>query len=251
VIRAFSILGCASGLLAAAPITEESVEHAGVRFRVVKAEAADVQLVWKNQQGEPFRTFDKVVEDFSSQGKTVRMITNAGIYEPGGIPSGLHIEEGKILNPLNLRDAPGNFFLKPNGVFWIETIHGKVRASIAISEVFANRSGNPPTPRASAPRLAIQSGPLLLANGKRHPAFKQGSTNQLLRNGIGVDGDGRVVFAITDRNQYVNLYDFAGLFLKLNCKDALFLDGDISQMWVNPEGKITSNRFAAMFVLTE
>ena len=65
-----------------------------------------------------------------------------------------------------------------------------------------------------------------------------------------MDGTGRVVFAITDKGQFVNFWDFAGLFLKLGCEDALFLDGDISQMVVNPGETLRSNRFAAMFVIT-
>ena len=68
---------------------------------------------------------------------------------------------------------------------------------------------------------------------------------------MGVDEKGRVIFAMTDKRQEVNFWDFAGLFLKLGCKNALFLDGDISQMAVNPEGPVKSNRFAAMFVVVE
>ena len=60
-----------------------------------------------------------------------------------------------------------------------------------------------------------------------------------------------MVFAITAAGADVNFWDFAGLFLKLGCKDALFLDGDISKMAVNPDRPVASNRFAAMFVVAE
>ena len=96
-----------------------------------------------------------------------------------------------------------------------------------------------------------QAGPMLLIDGKRHPAFKEGSENKLLRNGIGVDGQGRVIFAMTRRSQFVNFHDFAGLFLQLGCQNALFLDGDISQMVVNPEKPASSNLFGAMFVIAD
>jgi uncharacterized protein YigE (DUF2233 family) len=49
----------------------------------------------------------------------------------------------------------------------------------------------------------------------------------------------------------VNLWDFAGLFLQLGCQDALFLDGAISQMDTNPAKAVSSNQFAAMFVIVE
>ena len=54
-----------------------------------------------------------------------------------------------------------------------------------------------------------------------------------------------------EEGEIVNFWDFAGLFLKLGCKDALFLDGDISQMAVNPGAPVESNRFGAMLVIVE
>ena len=100
-------------------------------------------------------------------------------------------------------------------------------------------------------QLAVQSGPLLLAGGKIHPAFNEGSKNQLLRNGVGVDDKGRVVFAITADKHYCNLWTFASLFKSLGCKDALFLDGDLSRMIVNPGEKITGQGFASIFAVVE
>jgi uncharacterized protein YigE (DUF2233 family) len=98
---------------------------------------------------------------------------------------------------------------------------------------------------------AIQSGPLLLLDGKRHPAFNQGSTSKKHRNGVGVDAKNQLVFIMTDKGQRVNFWDFSSLFLKLGCQNALFLDGDISQMAINPEQRVTSNQFGAMFVVAE
>jgi uncharacterized protein YigE (DUF2233 family) len=169
---------------------------------------------------------------------------NAGIYEPGGIPSGLHIEKGKQWRPVNLEKGEGNFFLQPNGVFGIG-VDG--RALISSSEIFASQYRKSP----GSFRLGIQSGPLLLSAGKRHPAFREGSPNKLLRNGVGVDSTGKVIFAITAPDQMVNLWDFAGLFLQLDCQEALFVDGDISMMAVNPPGPMESNLFGAMFVVTD
>ena len=175
---------------------------------------------------------------FAKQGKSVKFLMNAGIFEPGGIPSGLHMEGGKTLRPLNLADAPGNFFLKPNGV-----------CTFTPGGPFI---GNSATWKATGKEAwAIQAGPLLLIDGQRHPAFRDGSISKLHRNGVGVDKEGKFVFAITDNGQYVNFWDFAGLFLKLGCKDALFLDGTISQMSVNPDHPVQSNQFGVMFIVVE
>lgn len=237
-MRAAWLLLALAGVLRAAPVVEESVTHAEIRFRVVRVTADRVDLVWKPARGEPFGSFENVRRHLVQQGKTPVFLTNAGIYQMGGIPCGLHVENGTELHPLNQADAPGNFFLKPNGVFFIE--NGK--ASVLRTEDYLLRKPKP--------TLAVQSGPVLLIGGKRHSAFREGSDNKLVRNGVGVDDKGRVVFAITDKGQMVNFWDFSGLFLNLGCKDALFLDGDISHMAVNPGENVRSNRFAAMFVIT-
>jgi len=233
-----------------AAVVEESMIHAGVKFRVVKLAPEQVTLVWKDAGGVPYRSFEKVQAAFAKQGKTVRFIMNAGIFEPGGIPSGLHIENRKTLHPLNLADAPGNFFLKPNGVLWIEG--GARRAAfVSTPQNFQKREKLLGSMASSWLELAVQSGPLLLIEGKRHPAFIENSKNKLLRNGVGVAADGRLIFAITAKGEEVNFWDFAGLFLKLGCKNALFLDGTISQMVVNPTEPASVNQFGSMFVVAE
>lgn len=235
----------AIGRTAAAEVKEEAVEHAGTKFRVVRVAPEELQIVWKDPAGHPFRSFDRVQAFYSKQGRRVLFLMNAGIFEPGGFPSGLHQERGERVQEPNLKEGKGNFFLKPNGVFGT----GGRMASVAFveePEAFLKKEAS-----GFRTDLAVQSGPILLIGGKRHPAFKEGSPNKLIRNGVGVDGKGRVVFAITDKGEPVNFWDFAGLFLQLGCKDALFLDGTISQMAVNPDGPVTSNQFGAMFVITD
>lgn len=250
-IRCAALLLSLAGAALCATVTEERIEYAGARFRVVRATPKQIQVVWKDQQGVPYRTFDQVQAAFGKRGQTVRFLMNAGIFEPGGIPSGLHVENTRTLHELNLADAPGNFFLKPNGVFHIEGAGSERQAFISPSESFKQRDGELRLMSSRWLECAIQSGPILLTEGQRHPAFKDGSPNKLHRNGMGVDARGRIVFAITERDQSVNFWDFAGLFLKLDCRNALFLDGDISQMAVNPDKPVESNRFGAMFVIAE
>ncbi len=238
--RIFLVLLLCIRIAGAGEIIGERVDHAGVRFQVVRVEPARVKLVWKNTDGEPFRTFQNVWAANVGEGKRVKFLMNAGIFEPGGIPSGLHIEGGKTLRPLNLADAPGNFFFKPNGV----CTFGSTGPFIGTCAAWRNL---PP----GGESWGIQSGPMLLIDGRRHPAFKEDSASKLHRNGVGIDDKGRFVFAITDRHEVVNFWDFAGLFLKLGCKNALFLDGDISQMAVNPDKAVSSNQFGVMFVVAE
>ncbi len=241
-LRVATLFFTLTGLISAR-IAEEVIVSSGVKYRVIRVAPERVQLVWKDAAGVPYRSFERVRAAFLKQGKSVSFLMNAGIFEPDGIPSGLHIEAGKTLLPLNLADAPGNFFLKPNGVCVISNPKAPV-ASIATCQDWKKNSRG-------AEILGIQSGPMLLIRGKRHPAFRQESASKLHRNGVGVDAEKRLVFAMTGEGEMVNFWDFAGLFLQLGCRDALFLDGDISQMAVNPSARLKSNLFAAIFVITE
>jgi uncharacterized protein YigE (DUF2233 family) len=142
------------------------------------------------------------------------------------------------LTPLNLKSGDGNFYLKPNGVFLIDDSG----ASIVESSVYPTIGARP--------RLAVQSGPLLLADGKMNPQFSKHSENRRLRSGIGVISPERVVFVISrDR---VTFYEFAVFFQeKFNCRDALYLDGEISKF--HPALRNTAEGredFAGIFAVT-
>lgn len=110
------------------------------------------------------------------EGKKIRFATNAGIYERGPRPNGLIVCEGRELVPINLADGFGNFFLKPNGVFFMDEASG----GPAILETTEYVS------RQLKPRFANQSGPLLLRKGVIHPAFQKDSPNRRQRSAVGV-----------------------------------------------------------------
>jgi uncharacterized protein YigE (DUF2233 family) len=192
----------------------------GVTYHTLHAKPAEVRVVWKDAKGGQLETFPQATAHLSGRGETPDTIMNGGIYERGGVPSGLLIQDSRELHPLNRADGKGNFFLKPNGIFLI----GDKGAAVIDSTEYP--------PAGVKITHAVQSGPLLLRNGKVHPQFRAASTNRLHRNGIGVTKDGTVVLAMTDIRspKYPNLHEFATLFASLGCADALFLDGDISQM---------------------
>lgn len=144
---------------------------------------------------------------------------NAGMYDPTGRPIGLYVEKGATRYRLNLRDGPGNFHLKPNGVFLVDD---RGRASIVPSPDFAKAR-----PKA---RWATQSGPMLLIRGKLHPRFDADGPSRLVRNGVGVTRAGIAWFAISEEG--VSFGRFARFFRdELGCTDALYLDGTVSSLW--------------------
>lgn len=223
--------------------SEHKVEWNGTIFHTLTVRPAEVELYWESPEGQRFKQFRTLQSYLQGQNKRLRFIMNGGLFEEGGVPCGLLVIDGKSLRPLNMRDAPGNFYLKPNGVFYID----KTGAHIVDSEEY---KANPP----SAPRLAIQSGPLLLRQNRIHPAFRKESTNRLHRNGVGMKKDGSVIFVITefDQPKRVTLHEFAEFFQMQGCENALFLDGDISKAYFDPKGEIPAeNYYGTIFAVTE
>ncbi len=226
----------------------EIVEKGSVRFLVFRVDKADqrrLRLHWLDAAGKPLGDFNGLRTHLAKQGREIEFATNAGIYERGPKPLGLSVDQGRQLVPLNLADGEGNFYLKPNGVFYLDDEKG---AGVLEAGEFA-KSG-------IKPRLATQSGPLLLRGGVIHPVFNPQSQNLRQRSGVGVRrADGQIIFVVTDRRdpdkRIVSFHDFASFFLELGCEDALFLDGDISDFAVRPTADTVfrPQTYAAMIVL--
>ena len=229
------IIGLA-GLAGAVP-EKRTVD--GVVYHVLRARPEAVRIVWKDGQEKQMRTFPEAARHLREKGTPATTMMNGGIFEPGGIPSGLLVQDGKEWRPLNREQGEGNFYLKPNGVFLI----GTKGAAVIRTEEYP--------PQGIVVRHAVQSGPLLLRQGKVHPAFRPGSTSRLHRNGVGVAANGDVVFAMTDFHspKFPNLHEFAMLFRTLGCDDALFLDGDLSQMRSGKDIEKPSNLFGSMIAV--
>lgn len=213
----------------------------GVTYHILKVSPERIQLLWKGDDGKQLRTFPAASKYLKGKGIEVETLMNGGIFEPGGIPSGLLVQDGKEMNPVNRNKGEGNFFLQPNGIFLISD---KGAALIRTDEYPLKNI---------VVKQAVQSGPLLLRAGKIHPAFNANSTSELHRNGVGVNKNGEVVFVITDfkSDKFVNLHRFAQLFKSLGCDDALYLDGTISQMRSGADMEKQSNSFGSIFAIVK
>ncbi|MCS3799668.1 phosphodiester glycosidase family protein [Niastella sp. OAS944] len=118
---------------------------------------------------------------------------------------------------MNTARGSGNFYLQPNGVFYITTDN---KAVICKTSDFK---------KSSKTKYATQSGPLLIVDGAINSVFTKGSSNTNVRNGVGILPNGEVVFAMSKDN--VNFYDFAKYFQDMGCKYALYLDGFVSRTY--------------------
>lgn len=202
------------------PLDANHISFKDQSFDIVKVDPGkyEVRLFWKDDDGQPYEDFATLRDALEKEGRYLRFATNAGIFSEDLTPGGLHVENGEVLKNLNLRDGGGNFHMKPNGVFML----GAEGAGVMQSEAF--QQSNPKT------TLATQSGPMLVIDNRLHPSFNEGSSNRYIRNGVGVDEEGNIFFAIS--NARVNFFDFASLFRdELACPDALYLDGSISEFY--------------------
>jgi uncharacterized protein YigE (DUF2233 family) len=186
---------------------------------------------------EGVRTFAAAEAWAESEGRRLLVATNAGIFEPGQIPTGLYVSGGEEHQPLNTQAGAGNFFLEPNGVFSIDK---KGRARVVPTRLHSG-----------APQLATQSGPLVLAAGEMHPLFNADSPNKRVRSGIGVSPRDRQVVWVALSAEPVRFHEMATFFRdELGCSEALYLDGVISGM-AGPELPETAARpgpFAGLLV---
>jgi uncharacterized protein YigE (DUF2233 family) len=189
---------------------------------------ADIRVFWRDSSSSPYRTFSALAEDLAARSGALAFAMNGGMYHEDLSPVGLLIVDGTEVSPVNTVDAPAdirpvpNFYKKPNGVFFI----GDGKAGVLDTASFL-REG----PRTE---FATQSGPMLVIDGKLHPAFIPDSSDRRQRNGVGVSSPTEVHFVISDGN--VNFHDFARFFRDhLGCDNALFLDGGSAPGLYAPE----------------
>lgn len=200
-----------------------AIEHLSGRYTVCTFDPATdtIRLFGTATLETRGATYDQLNTHLLRNGQHMSFAMNGGMYHPGYGPVGLLVEQGREVGKLNHADAFGNFFMKPNGVFWV----GDGKAGVMETEAFAKAG--------LSPREATQSGPMLVIDGQIHPRFLPDATSLQIRNGVGILPDGRIAFAIS--NDPVRFHDFATLFRdRLQSRNALFLDGSISSLY-SPE----------------
>jgi uncharacterized protein YigE (DUF2233 family) len=170
----------------------------------------DIRIYWRRPDGVPYG-YLRSLPAASKSGGRLAFALNGGMFHPDYSPAGLYIEEGRELVQANTARGPGNFHLKPNGVFYA----GEGSAGVLETGAFLKQK-----PKA---QFATQSGPMLVIDGKLHPRIAKASASAKLRDGVCVR-DGSAFFAISEEE--VPFDTFERLFRDgLKCRNALFLDG--------------------------
>lgn len=193
--------------------------HEGESYIVCQVDLRQhrLDLFWKDRKGEAYGSVGALSRSLQGEGQRPLFLMNAGMYHAELDPVGLYVEGGRQLVRASTTSGPGNFHMKPNGVFYVAG--GK--AGVLETGQYLRRA-----PKAE---LATQSGPMLVINGKLHPKFPSEGVSRKVRNGVGVKDGDTVFFAISEGA--VTFTDFARLFRdRLGTPNALFLDGSVSSL---------------------
>ena len=197
------------------------ITHNGTPYTVCKFSVTEhrIRLFHSDGDDEPYRQFTTLDRELDEQGQTLIFAMNGGMYHDDRSPVGFFRDEFGDRATVNTNDGPGNFHLKPNGVFWI----GETEAGLHESQTYLDLEIDPV--------YATQSGPMLVIDGALHPGLNPDGTSHRRRNGVGVSADGQTVyFAISDGA--VTFHDFATLFRdEIGVPNALFLDGQVSRIY--------------------
>ena len=211
-----------SARIAASPCSRQMFEESA--FTVCDPGGGRIELVAAGRDQIPVRRFDSLEASLGEQSASVAFAMNAGMFDEEGRPIGLAIAEGKQVRAINRREGGGNFHLMPNGVF-------QVRQD-GSAEVVPTAQWKP----SPDIRLATQSGPMLVIDGKLHPKFDQDGSSRHVRNGVGIGPDGRALFVISE--DAVSLGKFGRFYRdRLNSRNALFFDGAVSALWDPANGR--------------
>jgi uncharacterized protein YigE (DUF2233 family) len=195
------------------------VAHEGENYIVCQVDLRmhRLELFWKDRKGEAYGSLSALNRQLQSDGQRPLFTMNAGMYHAELDPVGLYVQNGRQFVRASTTNGPGNFHLKPNGVFYVA--NGK--AGVLETGQFLRRK--------LTPEIATQSGPMLVINGKLHPRFPTEGVSRKVRNGVGVK-DGDTAFFVISEGA-VTFTDFARLFRdKLGTPNALFLDGSVSSL---------------------
>ena len=197
----------------------QTVEDERFISHIVDLKKQNLKFYLKDSETRNYGNFQKLRASLRSRDQKLIFAMNGGMYLKDGSPQGLYIENGITKTALDTtKQGYGNFYLQPNGVFYLTDKGQGVVCQTA--EYVPNKNIT----------YATQSGPMLVIDNKIHPVFVKNSEHLHIRNGIGVLPNGKLLFAMTIDK--ITLYDFAHFFKDAGCKNALYLDGFVSRTYL-------------------
>ena len=196
----------------------KSFDDANYVNYIINPKKQNIEFFWKNKKSENYKNAENLISWLKAKNKKLLFSTNGGMYKKDRSPVGLFIENGIRKTEIDTSSGGGNFYLKPNGIFYIT----KQNSALICETTQFKDDGKV--------KFATQSGPMLLLNGEIHSAFKKESVNLNIRNGVGILPNNEIIFAMSKKE--INFFEFAEYFKQFGCKNALYLDGFVSRTYL-------------------
>ena len=199
--------------------SDQEIEDSRFVSHIVDLNTQSLKFYLKDSSNDNYGNFQKLKTQLELNRQKLVFATNGGMYLKDGSPQGLYIENGITKTPLDtIKQGYGNFYLQPNGVFYMT--NDRTGVVCQTSEFKTNAKIT----------YATQSGPMLVINNKIHPVFVKNSKHLHIRNGVGILPNGDLLFVMSKDS--ITLYDFAVYFRSVGCKNALYLDGFVSRTYL-------------------
>lgn len=167
----------------------------------------------------------------------VAFAMNGGAFGDDLRPLGYFVRDSERLSELNRGDGDGNFFMKPNGVFFGTGENWRILEAEAFVRTVGTR-----------PEFGTQSGPMLVIDGELHPEIAENGSSRAIRNGVGIGEDGKAHFVISDAplsfGQLARFYRD-----ELDVPNALFLNANTSSLWDPASGRMDDRRVGPILVV--
>lgn len=227
----------ATPTLATGPSACENVTFEGIPLTHCIADPAQHRIRMANlgADKQPFASLAKFAA--SVDPATIAFAINGGMYGDDLKALGYYVEKGERLKELDRSEGSGNFYMKPNGVFFGSGASWRVMGS----NTFFNTVGD-------RPEFGTQSGPLLLDGGKLHPEVQDNGPSKAIRNAVGVGADGKAHFVISDAP--ISFGQLARYYRDvLKVQNALYLDGAVSSLWDPATGRQDGGRVGPIIVV--
>lgn len=196
-----------------------------------------IQMANLGPDKQPFASLSAFAASVDAD--TIAFAVNGGMYGDDLKPLGYYVQNGERLAELNRGEGDGNFYMKPNGVFFGTGGTWQVLGS----NTFFNTVGD-------RPGFGTQSGPLLLVDGKLHPEVQDNGPSKAIRNGVAVDASGKAHFVMSDAP--VSFGQLARYFRDVvKASNALYLDGQVSSLWNPASERMDKGRVGPIIVVTK
>jgi len=190
-----------------------------------------------NNDDQPYGSLTALSD--AEQGQDIAFAMNGGMFDPDGLPMGYYVESGDRLAELDREEGQGNFYLKPNGVFYGTGNNWQIKTADAFYSTVSAR-----------PTFGMQSGPMLVINGEMHPEIQENGPSKVIRNGVGVDSEGKAHFVISETP--LSFGQLARFFRdEVKTPNALYLDGNISALWDPAQNRLDNRGAIGPMILVE